>query len=231
MFKKPILLLALLLVLWPTVVSSQYQGAPVSEVFSSYRVWGFDGATQTWKLYDPSVPSISDLRYLERGLGYWVKSTQESLVFYQENQYPLYKGWNLIGWIGTTAFTPRNPSYAELIAFLKVDDTNEMIYKDPEFVCWDFQATLRGRARDSGFKSGWVRIAFTIADNHSINVFQTPDRGVTYIDVTGDERGTGWDKIAILEVGKTISWATLDSSASVSAPDWGTITNIWVNWN
>lgn len=63
------------------------------------RVWGYDSATQAWKLYDPAVPAVSDLTALERGKGYWVKAKEAVTLIYGGNSYSLAKGWNLIGWL------------------------------------------------------------------------------------------------------------------------------------
>ena len=63
------------------------------------RVWGFNSATQTWKLFDPAVPAISDLTALVRGQGYWLKVTEASTLIYKGNSYTLSVGWNLIGWL------------------------------------------------------------------------------------------------------------------------------------
>jgi hypothetical protein len=64
------------------------------------RMWGFDAATQTWKLYDPAAPEVSDLASLERGKGYWIKVTEDCTLIYAGYSYSLKKGWNLIGWLG-----------------------------------------------------------------------------------------------------------------------------------
>jgi len=63
-------------------------------------VWGFDAKTQSWKLYDPENPEISDLEKLEKGKGYWIKAKVDCTLVYGSHSYTLYKGWNLIGWLG-----------------------------------------------------------------------------------------------------------------------------------
>ena len=64
------------------------------------KVWTFDGATQSWKLYDTAAPSVSDLSTLVAGQGYWMEATENATIVYGGNTYTLYAGWNLIGWRG-----------------------------------------------------------------------------------------------------------------------------------
>lgn len=64
------------------------------------RVWGFDAATQTWKLYDPAVPGLSDLSVLTAGQGYFIKVNAAQTLTVGTFQYNLVAGWNNIGWRG-----------------------------------------------------------------------------------------------------------------------------------
>lgn len=75
-------------------------GVALAGIAGQYvRVWGYDSNTQTWKLYDPATPAISDLTVLTRGQGYWIKATVDCTLVYGANQYSLRAGWNLIGWL------------------------------------------------------------------------------------------------------------------------------------
>jgi hypothetical protein len=101
-------LLALLavvgLIVLPTVALAQTTTSPatgLAGIAGKYvRVWGFDSNTQSWRLYDPAVPAVSDLTTLARGSGYWILVTDNVTLTYNGNTYFLYKGWNLIGWLG-----------------------------------------------------------------------------------------------------------------------------------
>ena len=64
------------------------------------RIWGFDGTTQRWRVYDPMVPALSDLTSLVQGQGYWVKVTIPVTLIVGGYSYALQAGWNLIGWRG-----------------------------------------------------------------------------------------------------------------------------------
>ena len=75
-------------------------GVALAGIAGSYtRVWGYDAANKTYRLYDPNVPAISDLTVLVKGQGYWILCTQAVTLVYGANQYVLVTGWNLIGWL------------------------------------------------------------------------------------------------------------------------------------
>ena len=90
----------------PVVTYTQTAGSvAVSAGFNSIVgkysvVWTFDGATQSWKLYDVNAPAVSDLSTLARGQGYWMQCTEAATMVYGGNVYNLVAGWNLIGWLG-----------------------------------------------------------------------------------------------------------------------------------
>jgi hypothetical protein len=64
------------------------------------KVWTFDAATQSWKLYDTAAPAVSDLSSLTKGQGYWMEVSEACTLLYGGNTYSLVAGWNLIGWLG-----------------------------------------------------------------------------------------------------------------------------------
>jgi len=63
-------------------------------------VWGFDPATQTWQVYDPSSAANSDLMALVTGHAYWIKAREDVTLLWGTNYYLLRQGWNLIIWLG-----------------------------------------------------------------------------------------------------------------------------------
>jgi hypothetical protein len=83
-----------------------------------------------------------------------------------------------------------NPTYDELIIFILTDDTNTLPYvKDgPEaFVCSDFAERLHNNAEAAGIKAGWVSIDYADGSvGHALNVFETSDLGLVFIDCTGE---------------------------------------------
>jgi len=105
----------------------------------------------------------------------------------------------------------RNPSWEELKTFLEADNTNKLVYNE-SFDCTGFAIELFKRARLNGFRVGIVEIEFE--DNtsaHFLNVFKTSDKGIVFIDVTGNENGTGKDKVGYLEIGKVYGTINLEN--------------------
>jgi len=98
--------------------------------------------------------------------------------------------------------TLRNPNWSELKAFLNVDDTNNLIYKKGEFDCSGFALELCKRALLHGFNCAFVEVNFANESGHALNAFRLNTGELVFIDVTGNENGTGEDKIAYVEVGK-----------------------------
>jgi hypothetical protein len=107
-----------------------------------------------------------------------------------------------------------NPTYSELLSFLSSDNTDTYSYglgisagsiyfgdeedmldlgfiqniidgiaqpKNPK-ICADFAERLHNNAEMAGIKCGYVSL---VSPNHALNVFQTTDKGLIYIDDTG----------------------------------------------
>ena len=119
-----------------------------------------------------------------------------------------------------------NPTYAKLVAFIKRDptDTNSYLKGGPkDYVCADFAEDVHNNAEAAGIRAAWVGIDIEGEDKgHALNAFETTDRGLVYIDCTGDSHGTvyvptldaylchptpkpeptTWDTVAYVEKGK-----------------------------
>ncbi len=79
----------------------------------------------------------------------------------------------------------KDPTWAQLRQFVMFDNTDEQPYIPDEFVCADFAAMLHNRAEMAGMKTAYISIDFTEGPAHALNAFDTADRGVVYIDCTG----------------------------------------------
>ncbi|MEA2074450.1 MAG: hypothetical protein U9O85_01760 [Euryarchaeota archaeon] len=55
-----------------------------------------------------------------------------------------------------------DPTWGELIAFLKRDDTDKHPYNFSSFVCADFAEMLHNNAESSGIKAAWVAVDFEL---------------------------------------------------------------------
>lgn len=74
-----------------------------------------------------------------------------------------------------------NPSYDQLLVFLKADKTDEHPYTST-YTCGDFGETLHNNAEAAGLRCALVG---SNSCNHAFNEFETTDKGIVYIDCTG----------------------------------------------
>ncbi len=101
-----------------------------------------------------------------------------------------------------------NPTWEELKAFLKADQTDKHPYIQGKYTCGDFAETLHNNAEIAGIRAGLVAIQLKqpgtdgVIVNHSLNMFETTDRGIVYIDDTSSSQGYYADKIVDLQLGK-----------------------------
>jgi hypothetical protein len=101
-----------------------------------------------------------------------------------------------------------NPSWAELKAFLESDQTDRRAYVTGKFTCGDFAELLHNNAEAAGIRAAIVAIELRPAgmgdgtSNHSLNAFETTDKGLMYIDTTSSAQGFYADKVVKVEVGQ-----------------------------
>lgn len=110
--------------------------------------------------------------------------------------------------------TLRNPSWEELKTFLWRDKTDQLEYVFPTFVCYDFARTLQANAKEAGWRCAyasvrlegypdWFNYGIPSNTGHGLNVFETADRGLVYIDCTSSPGFSGnADKIIDVKIGK-----------------------------
>jgi hypothetical protein len=78
-----------------------------------------------------------------------------------------------------------NPSYDELMDFLKTDDTVNNEYDKPNFTCADFAEELQNNAEMQGINCGYASLKFKGKEiGHAVDVFDTTDQGLVYVDTT-----------------------------------------------
>lgn len=106
----------------------------------------------------------------------------------------------------------KNPTWEELKQFLWEDGTDKVIYNEDSFVCANFAEMLHNNAEKAGIRAAFVSLAlkqeypwgtvFPLGSNHSLNAFDTTDRGLVYIDSTGTRSGNlDADKIVEVSIG------------------------------
>ncbi len=123
-----------------------------------------------------------------------------------------------------------NPTFAELVAFIKQDTTDTNDYLDSlehpriGYVCADFAEDVHNNAEAAGIRAASVSVDFEgDEEGHALNVFETIDKGLVYIDCTGQSSGDklnihleyteegvifvsdnpeSWDAVAYVKIGK-----------------------------
>ena len=99
--------------------------------------------------------------------------------------------------------TATNPTWSELMAFLRADPTDDEYYEENQFICGDFAEMLHNNAEAAKIKSAFVAVFFKDKEiGHALNAFKTRDKGLVYVDCTG----------------QTSAQATQDLNASVIYP-------------
>lgn len=113
-----------------------------------------------------------------------------------------------------------DPSWEELRVFLIDDWTQSIPYSDSSFICGDYAEMLHNNAEKAGIKTAVVIIHW-VGNNvtHAINVFNTTDEGLAFIDDTGTKTtGKGKDKVAYINLGSDYGLIEL-SKATLPAYD------------
>jgi hypothetical protein len=128
----------------------------------------------------------------------------------------------------------RDPSYTELLNFLRVDETDKIQYDYGSFVCADFAETVHNNAENAGIKAGYVTIDFYEIDGgHACNVFNTTDRGLVFIDCTdslGDRGPSNNDRVVTVKEGSTYYLQYLFASERWRAVPMGTVKTYEIYW-
>jgi len=130
-----------------------------------------------------------------------------------------------------------NPTWSQLKAFLKVDDTDEQTYNDYSFVCADFAEMLHNNAEAAGIRAAYVGVDLVdCPTGHALNAFNTPSRGVVYIDSTGtsswDTYPCSCDTLVDVEVGREYIPESIFPCQGWSST-WGSlgkVTQIHIQW-
>jgi hypothetical protein len=173
----------------------------------------------------------------------------------------------------------KNPTYAELLNFLRADDTDKYPYNylvfrgsmyygeaedridfkrikniidgvsspDSPHVCADFAERLHNNAEMAGIRCAYVSldmIGYTDPFNlgiasdagHACNAFETTDKGIVYIDCTGDTDTDGppyGDMIVKIAVGQEYNPDFLFPSGGWYLPAgiMGKVINIFITWD
>lgn len=113
----------------------------------------------------------------------------------------------------------RDPTYAEVKAFILTDSTDKMVYQKNVFTCADFAYSLRSNAYKNEYRCFGVYIILE-GGAHMIVGFNTTDRGMVFIEPQNDY-------FVKLEVGVSY-WNTALQTTVRYAPSYS---DIIVRWN
>lgn len=98
-----------------------------------------------------------------------------------------------------------DPTYSEMLSFLRNDKTDMHRYIPNQYVCADYAEELQSNAAYEGWNCAYVTVTFNDGTKHACNAFNTVDQGLVFIDCTGTQEGSGpsvRDCTVILEQGQ-----------------------------
>jgi len=104
-----------------------------------------------------------------------------------------------------------NPTYDELMAFLRADKTDSNPYIDGHYVCFDYAAELNNNADAAGIQAAYVRLRSTDW-GHAVVAFDTIDRGLIYIEPQSDAE-------VKLVIGQPYPWQQVNATSPLSSSD------------
>jgi hypothetical protein len=164
----------------------------------------------------------------------------------KDPRYVYEKGRVLVGGDGEPIMLIDNPdamdpTYAELVAFIEQDTTDSKNYLEDSligYVCADFAEDVHNNAEAAGIRAASVSVDFKGDEvGHALNAFDTIDKGLVYIDCTGqgfeeklnfhpeytdegvtfvDDNPESWDAVAYVEMGREYGLIPLARAGALS---------------
>lgn len=92
-------------------------------------------------------------------------------------------------------YTIIDPTYSEMMSFLRADDTDKAEYIKDEYACTEFATDLCNSAEEEGIRCAYVTLKFAGGSGHAIVAFDTIDKGLIYIEPQ-------YDDLVRVEIGK-----------------------------
>jgi hypothetical protein len=125
-----------------------------------------------------------------------------------------------------------NVSYDELVSFILEDKTDQIPYGDDSYICIDYAVAVHDNAERQNISAGLVTCDVK-GSMHALNVFNTTDRGLVYVDCTGARAGEpvhNYDKIAHIDGLYRVEPVTEISPYYYVNDKNDTVTNVHVYW-
>ncbi|RJO63328.1 MAG: hypothetical protein C4542_00090 [Dehalococcoidia bacterium] len=111
---------------------------------------------------------------------------------------------------------------------------NLVPYPSVPRICSDFAERLHNSSEMAGFRCGYVIIELQgTASGHALNVFNTTDKGLIYIDDTGatTTRPTNRDKTVNIQIGKPYSPESLFPGEGFFWQSLGIVASVNIVWD
>jgi len=170
-----------------------------------------------------------------------IDEMQEKLALYEDTlgthvysgTMPPYHSGNLPQIILKNIASARNPTWEELLDFLEEDKTDKKLYVSGEYECGNFAQELHDNAESTGIRAAFVVVHFYDELSHGLNAFKTTDRGLVYIDVTGDtvpRGGINLDKLVIIEKDELYNASFLFPEYLGISKDYRKVKSIEIYW-
>lgn len=110
-----------------------------------------------------------------------------------------------------------NRPLSRVVEFIRTNTINDLPYVPGEFTCVEFAVALHDAAERAGIRCALVGMDFQKGIGHSLNAFQTTDKGLVYVDCTGGMRPVPnrnlFDTIAYIKVGQRYGRLPLEIGA------------------
>jgi hypothetical protein len=84
-------------------------------------------------------------------------------------------------------YTIKDPTYREMMNFIRLDKTDQKRYIEGEYVCENFAADVCNVAEVKGIRCAYVTIRYPNELGHAIIAFNTIDEGIVYIEPQSDD--------------------------------------------
>ncbi|MGA9140043.1 MAG: hypothetical protein WBZ29_07460 [Methanocella sp.] len=125
-----------------------------------------------------------------------------------------------------------NVTCDRLVGFILNDSTDQVPYGDGSYICIDYAVAVHDNAERQNITAGLVTCEVN-GSMHALNVFNTTDRGLVYVDCTGAMAGEpvhNYDKIARID-GRYQVEPMIDISPYYYVNDKNdTVSNVHVYW-
>ena len=90
------------------------------------------------------------------------------------------------GLLSGHGYTIKDPTYRQMVSFIKEDKTDERQYIEDEYVCQNFAMDICNNAEEEGIRCAYVIIGYPDR-GHVIVAFNTIDRGLIYVEPQHDD--------------------------------------------